>query len=50
MVAATGRLIVMGTICRSGLLVGKTAEKVLQHLGTSQLIVKLEGFVTPVAG
>lgn len=44
-------LIVMGTVCRtgvSGLLIGNTAEKVLQKVDCSVLTVKPEGFVSPV--
>lgn len=44
-------LIVMGTVCRtgvSGLLIGNTAEKVLQRVDCSVLTVKPEGFVSPV--
>jgi len=44
-------LIVMGTVCRTGIpgfLIGNTAESVLQQVDTSVLTVKPEGFVTPV--
>jgi universal stress protein E len=44
-------LIVMGTVCRtgiSGFLIGNTAESVLQQVDTSVLTVKPDGFVTPV--
>ena len=44
-------LIVMGTVSRAGiagLLIGNTAEKVLQQVDCSMLTVKPEGFVTPV--
>ena len=44
-------LIVMGTVCRTGLegfFIGNTAEKVLQQVNCSVLTVKPEGFVTPV--
>jgi universal stress protein E len=44
-------LIVMGTVSRvglSGLLIGNTAEKVLQQANCSMLTVKPEGFVSPV--
>jgi len=44
-------LIVMGTVCRTGIpgfLIGNTAEHVLQHVDASVLTVKPEGFVTPV--
>lgn len=45
-------LIVMGTVCRTGIpgfLIGNTAESVLQQVDASVLTVKPEGFVTPVA-
>ena len=41
----------MGTACRTEMrafLIGNTAENVLQQAGTSILIVKPAGFVTPV--
>lgn len=44
-------LIVMGTVCRTGLtgfFIGNTAEKVLQQVDCSVLTIKPEGFVTPV--
>ena len=44
-------LIVMGTVSRTGvagLLIGNTAEKVLNQVGCSVLTVKPEGFITPV--
>jgi nucleotide-binding universal stress UspA family protein len=44
-------LIVMGTVCRSGvagLLIGNTAEKVLRQVYCSVLTVKPDGFITPV--
>ncbi len=44
-------LIVMGTVCRtgiSGLFIGSTAEKVLHQVDCSVLAVKPDGFVTPV--
>jgi universal stress protein E len=44
-------LIVMGTVSRAGiagLLIGNTAEKVLQQVDCSMLTVKPEGFVTSV--
>ncbi|MBW2287259.1 MAG: universal stress protein [Deltaproteobacteria bacterium] len=44
-------LIVMGTVCRTGIpgfLIGNTAESVLQLVDTSVLTVKPEAFVTPV--
>jgi nucleotide-binding universal stress UspA family protein len=44
-------LIVMGTVCRTGLagfLIGNTAEHVLQQVDCSVLTIKPEGFVSPV--
>lgn len=44
-------LIVMGTVCRTGLpglFIGNTAENVLQQVDCSVLTVKPEGFVSPV--
>jgi len=44
-------LLVMGTVCRTGLagfFIGNTAEKVLSEVNCSVLTVKPEGFVTPV--
>ncbi len=44
-------LLVMGTVCRTGLagfFIGNTAEKVLSAVNCSVLTVKPEGFVTPV--
>ncbi|HDH00892.1 MAG TPA: universal stress protein [Nitrospirae bacterium] len=44
-------LIVMGTVCRSGIagfLIGNTAEKVLQQVDCSVLTLKPDGFVTPI--
>ena len=44
-------LLVMGTVCRTGvagLIIGNTAEKVLNKVDCSVLTVKPEGFVTPV--
>ena len=44
-------LIVMGTVCRTGIegfFIGNTAEKVLQQVDCSVLTVKPDGFVTPV--
>ena len=44
-------LIVMGTVARtgiSGLIIGNTAETILQSVHCSVLAVKPEGFVTPV--
>jgi nucleotide-binding universal stress UspA family protein len=45
-------LVVMGTVCRTGLkglLIGNTAEKVLNELSCSVLAVKPDGFVSPVS-
>jgi len=44
-------LIVMGTVCRTGIagfFIGNTAEKILQEVDCSVLTVKPEGFVSPV--
>lgn len=44
-------LIVMGTVCRTGIagfFIGNTAENVLQQVKCSVLTVKPEGFVSPV--
>jgi universal stress protein E len=44
-------LIVMGTVCRTGIagfLIGNTAERVLNQIDAAVLTVKPEGFVTPV--
>lgn len=44
-------LIVMGTVSRSGvagLLIGNTAEKILQQVDCSVLTVKPDGFISPV--
>lgn len=44
-------LMIMGTVCRTGIpgvLIGNTAESVLQHLRCSVLALKPEGFVSPV--
>ena len=44
-------LLVMGTVCRTGLagfFIGNTTEKVLSQVNCSVLTVKPEGFVTPV--
>ncbi|MCD4779538.1 MAG: universal stress protein [Candidatus Omnitrophica bacterium] len=44
-------LIVMGTLCRTGLagvLIGNTAEGVLQQVNCSVLTVKPDGFVSPI--
>jgi len=44
-------LIVMGTVCRTGMagfFIGNTAENVLQRVDCSMLTVKPEGFVSPV--
>ena len=45
-------VIVMGTVCRTGvggLLIGNTAETILQRVDCSVLAVKPDGFVTPVS-
>ncbi len=44
-------LIVMGTVCRTGIpgfFIGNTAEKILYTIDCSVLAVKSEGFITPV--
>lgn len=44
-------LIVMGTVCRTGLpglIIGNTAESILNQVNCSVLTVKPKGFVTPV--
>jgi nucleotide-binding universal stress UspA family protein len=44
-------LVVMGTVCRTGiagLLIGNTAELVLQQVNCSALAVKPDGFVSPI--
>ena len=44
-------LIVMGTVCRTGIpgfLIGNTAETVLNQVNCSMLALKPDGFVTPV--
>jgi universal stress protein E len=44
-------LVVMGTVCRTGLpgfFIGNTAEKILHKLDSSVLAIKPEGFQTPV--
>jgi len=44
-------LIVMGTVCRTGFagfFIGNTAENVLQQVNCSVLVLKPEGFVSPV--
>ena len=44
-------LIVMGTVCRTGIagfIVGNTAENILQQVDCSVLAVKPDGFVSPV--
>lgn len=44
-------LLVMGTVCRTGvagLIIGNTAEKVLNKVDCSVLTVKPEGFISPV--
>lgn len=45
-------LLVMGTVCRTGipgLIIGNTAEQVMDRVDCSVLVVKPEGFVSPVA-
>ena len=45
------KLIIMGTLCRTGVMgffIGNTAEKVLQQVDCSVLALKPEGFKTPV--
>jgi len=45
-------VIVMGTICRSGvegLLIGNTAETVLDHADCSLMTLKPPGFVSPIS-
>ena len=44
-------LIIIGTVCRrglAGLIIGNTAEDVLQHVNCSVLALKPEGFVSPI--
>ena len=44
-------LIVMGTVVRTGipgLIIGNTAESILNNIGCSVLVVKPPGFITPV--
>lgn len=44
-------LIVMGTVCRTGIpgfFIGNTAEKILHRINCSVLAVKPEGFISPV--
>jgi nucleotide-binding universal stress UspA family protein len=44
-------LIVMGTVCRTGIpgfFIGNTAEKILNRINCSVLAVKPEGFISPV--
>ena len=44
-------LIVMGTVCRTGIagfIIGNTAERILQQVDCSVLTVKPDGFVSPV--
>jgi universal stress protein E len=44
-------LIVMGTVCRTGIagfFMGNTAERVLQQVDCSVLTIKPDGFITPV--
>ena len=50
-VAESIDLLVMGTVCRTGIagfLIGNTAEEVLNQVDCSVLTLKPEGFVTPV--
>jgi universal stress protein E len=45
-------LLVMGTVCRTGIpgfIIGNTADQVLNSVDCSVLVVKPEGFVSPVA-
>lgn len=45
-------LLVMGTVCRTGIpgfIIGNTAERVLDVVDCSVLVLKPEGFVSPVA-
>lgn len=45
-------LLVMGTVCRTGIpgfIIGNTAERVLDIVDCSVLVVKPEGFISPVA-
>jgi len=45
-------LLVMGTVCRTGIpgfLIGNTAERILDEVDCSVLVVKPVGFVSPVA-
>lgn len=45
-------LLIMGTVCRTGIpgfIMGNTAESVLDGVNCSVLVVKPEGFVSPVA-
>jgi len=45
-------LLVMGTVCRTGspgLIIGNTAERVLDSVKCSVLTVKPAGFVSPIA-
>ena len=44
-------LIVMGTVCRTGIpgfFIGNTAEKILHRIDCSVLAIKPEGFISPV--
>ncbi len=44
-------LLIMGTICRTGIpgfIIGNTAERVLSAVQCSVLVIKPEGFVSPV--
>ena len=45
-------VLVMGTVCRTGIpgfIIGNTAERVLDLVDCSVLVLKPEGFVSPVA-
>lgn len=44
-------LVVMGTVARAGLsgfITGNTAEMIINNINCSLLVVKPEGFITPV--
>ena len=50
--AVKGDLLVMGTVCRTGIpgfFVGNTAESILSQVDCSVLTIKPDGFVSPVA-
>lgn len=45
-------LVVMGTVARTGIagfIIGNTVESILDDIGCSELAVKPDGFVSPVA-